>query len=88
MGVTCVDRHKKYLGMPTLVSRNRGERFAYIKEQLWKRLQSWNGKLLSAAGRELLVKVVAQSIPLYVMSCFLLPRYFCNDLNQLVARFW
>lgn len=45
-------------------------------------------KLLSADGRELLVKVVAQAIPLYVMNSFLLPRFFCDDLNKMVARFW
>ncbi|KAM1025390.1 hypothetical protein FF1_038489 [Malus domestica] len=42
-------------------------------------------KLLSAVGHELLV---AQAIPLYVMNCFLLPRFFCDDLNKMVARFW
>ncbi|KAB2633036.1 ribonuclease H protein [Pyrus ussuriensis x Pyrus communis] len=44
--------------------------------------------LLSADGRELLVKVVAQAIPLYVLNSFLLPRFFCDDLNKMVARFW
>ncbi|XP_068305171.1 uncharacterized protein [Pyrus communis] len=88
LGVIRVDHHDKYLGIPTLVGRNRGQCFAYIKEILWKRLLSWKMKLLSADGRELLVKVVAQAIPLYVMNSFLLPRFFYDDLNKIVARFW
>lgn len=39
-------------------------------------------------GKELLIKTVAQSIPTYSMSCFLLPYTFCNDLTQLIAKFW
>lgn len=46
------------------------------------------GHLLSEAGRELLIKVVGQSIHIYAMQCFLLPKYFCDDLNKMVTRFW
>lgn len=83
-----MDRHDKYLGLSTVVGHNKGVCFSHIKERLWKRLQEWKGKLLSVAGHELLVKVVAQSIPLYTMYSFLLPKYFCNDLNRSVADFW
>ena len=37
---------------------------------------------------EVLIKVVAQSIPTYTMGVFLLPAKFCNELNALCARFW
>ena len=39
-------------------------------------------------GRELLVKTVAQALPLYSMQCFLLPKSFCEELNLLIAKFW
>lgn len=48
----------------------------------------WKGKLLRVAGKELLVKVVAQAIPLYTMYYYLLPQYFCDYLDQLIAFFW
>ena len=43
---------------------------------------------MSSAGKEILIKSVAQAIPLYTMQTFLLPKTFCDELNQLVAQFW
>lgn len=34
------------------------------------------------------MKVVAQAIPSYLMSCFLLPKYLYDELNQMIASFW
>ncbi|XP_021823769.1 uncharacterized protein LOC110765025 [Prunus avium] len=62
--------------------------FASLKEKLWKKLEGWKGKLLSGAGREILIKAVAQSLPTYTMNCFLLPKGFCDELNSVVAKFW
>lgn len=44
--------------------------------------------ILSAARKELLVKKVTLTIPTYTLNCFLLPKYFCDDLNKLLASFW
>ncbi|XP_028954978.1 uncharacterized protein [Malus domestica] len=60
LGVQLVERHEIYLGLPTFVGKNKRQTFAYIKERVHKRLCGWKGKCLSGAGRELLVKVVAQ----------------------------
>ncbi|KAM1460242.1 hypothetical protein ACFX2I_037087 [Malus domestica] len=49
--VNHVDRHEKYLGMPTLVGRNMSMCFGYLKDHLWKRLKSWKGKILSAVEK-------------------------------------
>lgn len=42
--------------------------FRYIKEKVWNRLQSWKEIFLSQAEKEILLKVVIQSIPSYVKS--------------------
>ena len=44
--------------------------------------------LLSRASKEVLIKVVAQSIPTYTMSVFQLPMKLCDELDALCAKFW
>lgn len=39
--------HHKYLGLPSLIGRNKNEAFQIINAKVWKRLEGWNGKLLS-----------------------------------------
>lgn len=43
---------------------------------------------LSRTGKEVLIKVVAQSIPTYTMSMFQLPKSLCDDINALCTNFW
>ncbi|KAK9743297.1 hypothetical protein RND81_03G230200 [Saponaria officinalis] len=44
--------------------------------------------MLSRAGRGVLIKAIAQSIPTYAMSVFKLPANFCSELRSLVSGFW
>ena len=56
---------------------------------MWKKLQGWKGKLLSQAGREILINAVAQALPTYTMSCFKLQVGLCHDIEALIQRyFW
>ena len=71
-----------------MIGRDKYNTFAYLKDRVWKKLQGWKGMLLSRAGKEILIKVVAQSIPTYTMSVFLLPLKLCDELNSLCAKFW
>lgn len=36
----------------------------------------------------MLIKVVAQAVPAYVMSVFKIPQSFCDDIEKSIARFW
>ena len=36
----------------------------------------------------MLIQAVAQTIPLYVMNCYKLPRRFLHELDMLVAGYW
>ena len=83
-----VERFGSYLGLPTLVGRAKYQTFSFLKDRVWKKIQGWKGKLLSRAGKEVLIKAVAQSIPTYTMGVFLLPIKLCNELNAMCARFW
>lgn len=51
-------------------------------------LQGWKKKLLSQAGREVLLKAVIQVIPTYAMGCFKLPVELYDEIKGLIRRFW
>ncbi|XP_030969612.1 uncharacterized protein LOC115989874 [Quercus lobata] len=81
-------RHAKYLGLPSIIGRSKKQIFAEIREKVGKKLAGWKGKLLSMGGKEILIKAVAQAIPSYTMSCFLLPMSLCEDLERDLRSFW
>ena len=80
LGVETVLEYEKYLGLPSIVGRNKKAVFARIIERIWSKLKGWKEKMMSQAGREILIKVVAQAIPIYAMGCFLLPKGLLKDL--------
>lgn len=51
-------------------------------------MQSWKGKTISRAGKEILLKSVIQAISSYVSSIFLLPNSLCEEIERLVNKFW
>ncbi|XP_057444657.1 uncharacterized protein LOC130736903 [Lotus japonicus] len=88
LNVKAVECYDKYLGLPTIIGKSKTQIFSFVKDRVWKKLKGWKEKSLSRAGREVLVKVVAQSIPSYVMSCFLLPDGICSDIEGMISRFY
>jgi hypothetical protein len=52
------------------------------------RIQGWQKKLLSKAGKGILVKVVAQAIPIYAMSFFDLTKGLCEELDSMISLCW
>ena len=72
-------RHKKYLGLPSIIGKSKVEIFVEIKERVEKKLSWWKEKMLSVGGREILIKAVAQAIPTYTMSCFQIPKSLCDE---------
>ena len=86
--VQIMDPKARYLGMPSILSRNKSDMFSFILERVLNKMQGWKQKLLSDAGREVLIKSVIQAIPSYAMQCFLLPSGFLNKLLSYVKRFF
>jgi len=79
---------ERYLGLPVYIGRERTNIFAYLKERVWQRIQGWKEKMLSRAGKEVLIKAVAQAIPVFAMGCFDITKEMCSQINSLIARFW
>ena len=71
-----------------MVGRNKKASLNYIKDRVWGKLQGWKEKLLSQAGKEVLLKAVVQAIPTFAMSCFRIPVGLCQDIEMLIRKFW
>jgi hypothetical protein len=78
----------KYLGLPSMIGRSRKAIFSFIKDRIWKKINSWSSKCLSKAGREVLIKSVLQSIPTYFMSIFQIPSSLCDEIEKMMNSFW
>ncbi|CAJ2636114.1 unnamed protein product [Trifolium pratense] len=88
LGVQQVLGTGKYLGLPSMVGRSRKATFRFIKDRIWKKINSWSSRCLSQAGREIMIKSVLQSIPSYIMSIFLIPSSLCDEIEKMMNSFW
>ena len=87
-GVEVIRQHETYLVLPSLIGRSKKNTFHALKERLATKLSGWKEKMLSQAGNEILIKVVAQAIPTYTMSVFKLPDTLRDELTSLIRSFW
>lgn len=88
LNVPAIQHYEKYLGLPSFIGRERKACFTNVKEQIWARMQGWKEKLLSQAGKEIMIEAVVQSIPAYSMSVFKLPMSLCKEIETMIRRFW
>ncbi|GAU17355.1 hypothetical protein TSUD_232310 [Trifolium subterraneum] len=88
LGVQQVLGTDKYLGLPSMIGRSRKSTFSFIKDRIWKKINSWSSKCLSQAGREVLIKSVLQTIHSYIMSIFLIPSSVIDDIEKMLNSFW
>jgi hypothetical protein len=59
-----------------------------MKERLTKRWTNWVEKNMSTGAKEVLIKSVAQAIPVYSMGVFKLPATLCDEMTQIICQFW
>lgn len=80
--------NSKYLGLPSLIGRSKKSVFRYLKEKVSQKIQAWSSKLLSRAGKTVMIRNVAQTIPTYTMSCFLVSKTLCHEIERDMNAFW
>lgn len=78
----------KYLGLPNMMHRSKVATLGFLRGKVKKRVLSWDGSLLYQGGKEILVKYVAQALPTYAMSVFLLPTEITRDIERTISKFW
>ncbi|BFG15867.1 hypothetical protein CerSpe_021410 [Prunus speciosa] len=87
-GMPEVEDPGNYLGLPTIWGRAKRNALSYIKDRILAKVDGWKQQLLSQAGREVLIKAVAQAVPAYPMNIFLFPLTFCKEVDSILAKFW
>ncbi|KAL4272949.1 hypothetical protein GQ457_13G013230 [Hibiscus cannabinus] len=78
----------QYLGLPLIVGKSKIEAFGFLETKVGKRTNNWTKNLISFASREVFIKAVAQSIPAYTMSCFLLLDCIIDPMVSTTRNFW
>ena len=94
LGARVMHDCERYLGLPMTCGRSKVNTFKEIQEKISKCVMGWKEKfiskekLISKAGREALIKMVAQAIPTYSMGVFRLLKSICDGINSLLAKYW
>jgi hypothetical protein len=78
----------RYLGIPMHYRKLSNKHWSSIEDRFQKRLSSWKGKLLSSGGRLVLINSVLSSLPMFMMSFFLIPKGVRKRLDYYRSRFF
>jgi hypothetical protein len=81
------DFDAKYLGLPMAEGRLTGGVFKTIEGRYVKRMTDWKERTLSQVAKEVLIKLVAQALPTYIMSVFKVPFGVCDALEKHARAF-
>ncbi|XP_024626573.1 uncharacterized protein [Medicago truncatula] len=88
MGAKAVEAQSRYLGFPIPFGRSKKVVFSVVMDRVWKKVKGWKERFLSRAGKETLIKAVAQAIPNYILSCYKMPVGCCKEIDSMLAKFW
>jgi hypothetical protein len=87
MPIEMTNSISKYLGMPTSMGRAKVQDFKFILDRVWSKLKGWKERNLSFAW-SILISAVIQAITTYMMSCFLIPKDICSQIERAIYNFW
>jgi hypothetical protein len=69
----------RYLDMPAMVGADRSDSFLYLIERVIAILNGWKEKQLSMGEEEILLEAVIQSLPVFAMAVFKIPKIFVSN---------
>lgn len=78
---------KKYLGHPMMVGKKKKWAFSNYADKYRAKIENWGTCFLSPGGKEVLIKSILQSLPIYAMQVFLFPKSFTLELENILNRF-
>lgn len=78
---------EKYLGLPLHTKKLRRVDIQPLIDKIGAKLSGWQGKLLSTAGRETLVKTVLSSQPIYHLTAFPAQKWLVKRIDKIRRSF-
>jgi hypothetical protein len=78
----------RFLGLPTLIGIDKSECLRHLVDRVIARIYGWKEKLLSLGGKEILIKAIAQAIPVFAMMVFKIPKNICKGISDTISQFW
>lgn len=77
----------RYLGLPLTVTRPRLVHLQFILDRVRARLAGWKGRMLSIAGRRVLVRCVLSALPTFALTAIKALIKLIKDINKGDAPF-
>lgn len=71
------------MGFPIKTSSANKNMFGSVIDKVRNRLAGWQAKLLSMAGRAVVIKPTMEAIPAYQMSSLSMPRKVHEDIDRM-----
>ncbi|KAA3460139.1 reverse transcriptase [Gossypium australe] len=76
-----------YLGVPLLHDRVTKSTLNFVIEKVRSKLQNWEARKLSLAGRITLAQSVLLTIPSYFMQSLAIPKGVCDEIEKIARQF-
>ncbi|KAA3484860.1 reverse transcriptase [Gossypium australe] len=87
-GMNVIEKLDKYLSLPLPIGKKKKIAFIEVTNGLSCRINSWTKRLLSYDGKEVFIKAVLQSIPIYALSIFLALKGVIEGLQTNLSKTW
>eukprot|EP00253_Pinus_taeda_P009198 PITA_09198 len=87
LGFTIASLPSKYLGAPLFAYARKHSSWTSLLEKLDTKLSLWTHRSLNMASRLVLIKVVLQSMPLYLFSILAAPKWVLKAIKNLQKNF-
>eukprot|EP00253_Pinus_taeda_P017519 PITA_17519 len=87
LGFSIASLPSKYLGAPLFAYARKHSSWTSLLEKLEAKLSLWTHRSLNMASRMILIKVVLQSMPLYLFSILAAPKWILKAIKKLQRNF-
>jgi hypothetical protein len=71
-----------------MVGIEKSDNFLCLLKQIIASLLGWKEKMPSMGAMEILLKAVIQSIPVFAMVVFKIPKNICKQITNAMETFW